>query len=216
MKPFENEEFEGAVGFNVRIGRPTNSIEREGFNEFGVRENYDGEELESIDVIFEAMEPGIRKGIEITPEFLQGVVDRIDGELPLQYDHSHSQRANVGKVIENKFDEKMKLMVNIPNTGSSLRTDTISDFTHSTGPQITDGSIGLDPRSLEFEESEHEDAMAKFTYAEMIEFSLTPFPGGYDNGGVAATFSEQIEKFVDESESTEAESQLEVYESQIL
>ncbi len=199
------------AGFNVTLGQPTGTLP-EGFNEFGVRENYDGDELESIDVIFDAMEPGVRKNIEVTPEFLDRIATDADGEVPLQYDHSHSQRANVGKVVEAKFNDRLKLMVNIPNTGSTIRSDTIADFTHSTGPQITDGSVGFNPETLEFGEPEHDDALARFVDGEMIEFSLTPFPAGYENGGVTASFSQAVDQFVDRRE---AKSQLKVYESQL-
>lgn len=198
------------AGFNISLGTPTNDIP-EGFNEHGVRENYDGDDLESIDVIFDAMEPGVRKGIEIEPEFLQGLAnDPVQG-LPVQYDHSHSQRANVGNLTDAKFDDRLKFMLNIPNTGSQIRTDTIADFTHSTGPQITDGSVGFNPQSLEFGEPESEDAKAKFENADLIEFSLTPFPAGYENGGITAEFSQAVDSFVDSEQS--AESQL--YKSQM-
>lgn len=200
------------AGFNVQLNSPSTNDLDDGFNEFGVRENYDGDELESIDVIFDAMEPGIWKGIEITPEFLRTLDSNTAEGMPVQYDHSHSQRANVGTITQSKFNGTYKLILNVPNTGSQIRNDTIADFTHSTGPKITDGSIGLDPRSLEFSESEDDDAKAKFEYADPIEFSLTPFPAGYENGGVTAEFSEAVDSFV---ESEEAESQIEVYESQL-
>lgn len=205
MNPEDTME---VAGFNVSLGTPTGELP-EGFNEHGVRKNYDGDDLESIDVVFDAMEPGVRKGIEVTPEFLQGIANDTGSGIPLQYDHSHSQRANVGSLRETKFNGKLKVMANIPNTGSQIRTDTIADFTHSTGPQITDGSIGLNPQTLEFTEPEAEDAKAKFSYAEMIEFSLTPFPGGYDNGGITNQFSQAVDQFVDSG----AESQL--YTSQM-
>lgn len=210
MNNKSNNEFEVA-GFNVDLRPPASDTLDDGFNEHGVRENYDGDELESIDVIFDAMEPGVWKGVEVTPEFLDYIATTTDGGVPTQYDHSHSQRANVGNVTDIKFDDKLKLMVNIPDTGNSLRSDTIADFTHSTGPQITDGSIGLDPSTLEFEEPEADDAMARFVEADMIEFSLTPFPAGYENGGVTSSFSKAVDNFVESKE----ESQLVTYESQM-
>lgn len=201
---------EDVAGFNVTLGSPNNVPE--GFNEYGIRENYDGDDLESIDVLFSAMEPGIWKGVEITPEFLQDIANGSAEDAALQYDHSQSQRANVGSVVDSKFNDTLKLMVNIPNTGSTIRSDTIADFTHSTGPQITDGSVGFDPQSLEFAESEEEDAMAQFVDGNMIEFSLTPFPAGYEDGGVTTAFSNAVDNFVD---SEDVESQLTVYESQL-
>ena len=209
-----NNEDLDIAGFSVQLQTPSAETLAEGFNIHGVRENYVDDELESIDVIFNAMEPGIRKGVEITPEFLDGMAQNAHSGLPVQYDHSHSQRANVGTLKETKFSENFfKVMLNIPNTGSSIRTDTIADFTHTSGPQITDGSIGLNPASIEFEESDSNDADVKFVDAELIEFSLTPFPGGYDNGGIANSFSEKVRDFVESTESEE--SQIEVYRSQI-
>jgi hypothetical protein len=184
------------AGFNVQMSPPDTTPD--GFDEYGVRKNYEGDELESIDVIYDAMEPGIRKGVEITPEFLRTVAENHREEVPIQYDHSHSQRMNVGYMKDIKFSEqdgKLKKIFNIPNTGSEIRSDTIADFTHSTGPQIRDGSVGFDPQSLEFAEPENDDAKAQFQYAELVEFSLTPFPAGYDNGGITPEFSEAVDSF---------------------
>jgi len=204
------------AGFSVELITPGQDSLEDGFNEYGVRENYDGEDLESIDVIFNAMEPGIRKHIEVTPEFLERIATKDNEGLPVQYDHSHSQRANVGNLTATKFNGSLKLMLNIPNTGSQIRSDTIADFTHSTGPQIQDGSVGFDPESLEFGEPEDDDAMARFVDGEMIEFSLTPFPAGYENGGVTASFSDAVDNFVESnSDQQEAESQLTIHESQL-
>lgn len=216
MNP-ELKDMDKPFGFNVKMGRPNDVLLNEGFNEFGVRENYDGDELESIDVIFDAMEPGVRKQVEITPEFLESIASKADEGLPVQYDHSRSQRDNVGSITHTKFEEKLKLMINIPNTGSSIRSDTISDFTHSTGPQITDGSIGLDPKSLEFDESDKDEALVKFVDGDLVEFSLTPFPGGYDDGGIVSRFNKEFFKKNVESDIQEesAESMLEVEESKL-
>lgn len=207
------------AGFNIDLHSPSESPK--GFNEYGVRENHVDDELESIDVIYNAMEPGVRKNVEVTPEFLQRLADGASENIPVQYDHSHSQRANVGYLKEVKYSETdgfLKKMFNIPNTGSQIRSDTIADFTHSTGPQITDGSIGLDPRSLEFEKPDSDEAKAKFVDGELIEFSLTPFPGGYDNGGITDSFSKALENFAsDQKGDTEqtGESQLDQNYSQV-
>ncbi len=207
------------AGFNVEFQRPEQDLLDDGFNEYGVRENYDGDELESIDVIYNAMEPGIRKGVEITPEFLRTVEGNTPDNVPIQYDHSHSQRMNVGYLKKIKYSDSagmLRKMFNIPNTGSQIREDTIADFTHSTGPQIKDGSVGFDPRSLEFSEPNSDEAKAQFTDGKIIEFSLTPFPAGYDNGGITPKFSQAVESFADKMEEqsdggsqiVEAESQL--------
>lgn len=196
------------AGFNIEFSSPDKDTLGDGFNEYGVRENYDGDELESIDVIYDAMEPGVRKGVEITPEFLRTVAENSES-VPIQYDHSHSQRMNVGYLNEMKFAEdaqKLRKIFNIPNTGSQIRTDTIADFTHSTGPQIRDGSVGFDPRSLEFAEPDSDEAKAQFTDGKIIEFSLTPFPAGYDNGGITPRFSQAVESFAEEEAESESDS----------
>lgn len=199
------------AGFNVQF-EPVSSSE-DGFDEYGIRRNYedDGETVESIDVIYNAMEPGIRKDVEVTPEFLRSVAENAPTDIPIQYDHSHSQRANVGYLNDIKYsesDEFLKTMFNIPNTGSQIRSDTIADFTHSTGPQIQDGSVGFDPRSLEFAEPGAEEAAARFESAKLIEFSLTPFPAGYDNGGISPKFSEAVTDFTEQIPDPEPKSQL--------
>jgi hypothetical protein len=185
-----------AFGMNIEFSVPDGVVETlgDGFNEYGVREHEDG----SIDVIFAAMEPGMRHEgtpfeVEITSEFLQKVASKSYPErLPLQFDHSKSQRANVGWVYGDKVrfsDGFLRVMAHVPATGSQIREDTIADFTHDP-PAITDGSIGLDPRSIEVNEAPNRGDPAEFTDAVLKEFSLTPFPAGYDNGGLSPHFSE--------------------------
>lgn len=185
-------------------------MEDRGFNEHGVRENEDG----SVDVIYRAMEPGIRNGFEVTEDFLSGLAGKGTNRQPAQMDHSKSQRDNVG-FLESKEGEEsiwfrdgaLGLMLHIPNTGNSFRSDIIKDFTHEP-PAVTDGSISFRGDSVEVELPEgydnldqwrldHMFGMAEghptFIDAEISEFSLTPFPGGYDrqSGGVAAAFREE-------------------------
>lgn len=185
-----------AFGMNIEFSVPEGVVDTlaDGFNKYGVREHEDG----SIDVIFAAMEPGVRHEgtpfeVEITSEFLARVASKSYPErLPLQFDHSHSQRANVGWVYGDKVrfsDGSLRVMAHIPATGSQIREDTISDFTHDP-PAITDGSVGLDPRSIEVNEAPNRDDPATFTDADLQEFSLTPFPAGYDDGGLSPHFSE--------------------------
>jgi len=196
------------VGFNFSLRTPSRTTLSDGFNQYGVRENYgdDGEELESIDVIFEAMEPGIRKGVEITPNFLQWVADHSEIGAPAMLDHSKSQLSKVGRVTDIKYsNDFLRLKVNIPNTGSSVKTDVIADFTHEP-PDITDGSIGFQRDSVEFSEPESDEAHARFDKALLKEFSFTPFPAGYDNGGLSPQFSEMVDEF--STSENEAESQL--------
>ncbi|MFC7191861.1 hypothetical protein ACFQL7_20900 [Halocatena marina] len=185
----------------VNVNFATNSISDEltddGFNEYGVREKDDG----SVDVIFAAMEPGLRHEgtpfeVEITSQFLRKVASKdYNYRLPMQFSHKKDQRANVGWLKENKIkfsNDRLRLMGHIPNTGSQVRSDVISDFTHDP-PAIQDGSVGFDPRSLKVEHSRNRKDPAKFTDAKLMEFSLTPFPAGYDNGGLSPNFSEIIE-----------------------
>ena len=184
------------VGFNVSVGVSKREALADGYNEYGVRENYsDDDDLESIDVIFEAMEPGVRKGVEITSEFLQFVANNSESGVPAMLDHSSSQLAKAGNVTDVKFsDNFLRVKVNVPNTGSSVKEDIIADFTHDP-PDIQDGSVGFDTDSIEFTEPESEDAHAKFQEAKLQEFSFTPFPGGYDEGGLTPKFSEMVDEF---------------------
>lgn len=184
----QREGDEIGVGWNITFSLPDGVIDSlgDGFNRHGVREHEDG----SIDVIYAAMEPGVRRGVEVTDSFLETVANHNYGSrLPLQYDHSHSQRANVGWIDPQniKFsDGFLKVMAHIPNTGSQIRTDTINDFTHDP-PAITNGSVGFDPTTIEVEAERGSDPT--FVNAKLQEFSLTPFPAGYDNGGLSPVFN---------------------------
>lgn len=161
----------------------------DGFNKYGVRVNEDG----SVDVRFNVMEPGVRKGIEIEPEFLQTVAGYDYDRVPLQVDHSESQLANVGYVggdnIKFASDGVLRAQAHIPNTGSDVRDDVIADFTHDP-PQITDISVGFNPDAMEVERPSSRDGNPRFVDGRIREFSLTPFPAGYDNGGLTPEFSE--------------------------
>jgi hypothetical protein len=188
------ESGDETVGWNITFSVPDAVIDSlgDGFNKYGVREHNDG----SIDVIFAAMEPGVRRGVEVTDTFLQNVTrHNYASRLPLQYDHSHSQRANVGWIEpENiKFsDGFLRVMAHIPNTGSQIRTDTINDFTHDP-PAISDGSVGFDPRTIEVERPSERGEDPMFVDARLQEFSLTPFPAGYDGGGLTPAFSDVVD-----------------------
>jgi hypothetical protein len=190
----ENDTF----GWNISFSVPEPVVQSldDGFNRYGVREHDDG----SIDVIFAAMEPGIRHEgtpleVEITDQFLSRVASHSYPErIPFQYDHSRSQRANVGWVYGNKLkfsDGFFRVMAHIPNTGSQIRSDTIADFTHDP-PAISDGSVGFDPRTIEVERPSNRDEKPVFTDARLQEFSLTPFPAGYDDGGLTPAFSDVV------------------------
>jgi len=195
-------------GVNVEFGQlPTDAIS-DGFNKHGVRENDDG----SIDVRFTVMEPGVRKGVQVTPEFLRQVASHEYGQIPLQLDHSDSQRANVGFVDPENIkyaDGVLRAQAHIPNTGSDIRDDVIADFTHNP-PQITDISAGFDPQSMEVERPQSRNGDPTFIDGQLREFSLTPFPAGYEDGGLTPKFSEAVEEigFSDADGSTESGSQL--------
>ena len=200
----QQDEADG-FGWNIQFSAPSVIVrDEDGFNQYGVREHEDG----SIDVIFAAMEPGERKGIEVSEAFLQRVAShQYGGRLPLQYDHSQSQRANVGWIdpVNIKFaDGFLRVMAHIPNTGSAIRTDTIADFTHDP-PAITDGSVGFDFSSIKIDET---DGGPAFADARLQEFSLTPFPAGYDNGGLSPQFSRTVDDFMTPTKAEWGESRL--------
>lgn len=196
---------DATFGMNVEFRTPAESRLGDGFNEYGVRVNDDG----SVDARFDAMEPGVRRGIEVTPEFLRNVASGAPDRIPLQVDHSKSQRANVGYIERLQFDDMLQVQAHIPNTGSSVRDDFIADFTHEP-PQIQDISIGFDPTTVELRKPESRDGNPAFVDASIREFSLTPFPAGYDNGGLTPEFSAAAEKakIADCDPCDEAQSQL--------
>lgn len=202
-----DNDTDGKFGMNLEFRQPAEELLGDGFNEYGVRENDDG----SLDVRFRAMEPGTRKGIDITPEFLDAVTGYDYGRIPLQIDHSDSQRANVGYIDGDnmEFSDAVNLRAHIPNTGSSVRDDIIADFTHEP-PQIQDISVGFDPKTIEVEKPTKRGENPRFVDGRIREFSLTPFPAGYDNGGLTPAFSAAAEKvgICDPCDSDGAESQL--------
>lgn len=184
-------DIEAELEFSASVGSIPADFSDSGFNKYGVRENLNDEgELQSIDVIYRAMEPGVRKNIRITPEFLQKVTDNYSGPIPFQFDHSPSQRANVGTIQRAFSSDALYLIGNIPNTGSQIRSDTIADFRHDP-PAITDGSVGFG-RDYEVAYDDDADEYA-FVDATLREFSLTPFPAGYDAGGLSPAFCEAAE-----------------------
>lgn len=201
---------DGVYGMNLSFStHPSIVGEADGFNEHGVRQNDDG----SLDVRFAAMEPGVRRGVEVTPEFLHNVVSHDYERIPVQLDHSKSQRANVGFVDPENvaFNEVLQTQLHIPDTGSSIRDDIIADFTHDP-PQITDISVSFHQKSVEVQRPEKRGEPPKFVDARLREFSLTPFPAGYDNGGLTPEFSAAVEKAALDcgcySDADEAQSQL--------
>lgn len=185
------------LSFTADFGTPDPQALREGFNEFGVRENRtDDDDLESIDVIFEAMEPGPpkdRKGVRITKDFLRKVADKnYDDKPPALMDHRKETLSKIGHVEKVWFSEKTgKLMVmdRIFNTGAQSHDEIIKRFTHDP-PTITNGSVGFG-RDYTVEQNQNDEP--ELVDGRVREFSTTPFPGGYDNGGLRAAYSDAVD-----------------------
>lgn len=189
-------DIDADLNFSAATYRPPEGeqapFDTEGFNKYGVRTNYDDEgEVESVDVVFRAMEPGVRKDIRVTRDFLAGVADSFSDPIPMQLGisegHDTTQRANVGTVQYAWTTDALYLMGNVPNTGNSVRADAVADFTHEP-PAITDGSVGFG-RDYEIAYNETSEEYV-FERASLREFSLTPFPAGYDrvSGGLSPAF----------------------------
>jgi hypothetical protein len=196
-------------GINVEFNALPEEALANGFNKYGVREREDG----SLDVRFKAMTPGERKGVEITSEFLRRTAQHEYGQIPLQLDHSKSQMANAGYIKPSDIqfrDGYLAVEARIPNTGSDTRDDIIADFTHEP-PMIQDISVGFNPESMEVKRPQSRDDKPTFVDGIIQEFSLTPFPAGYENGGLTPAFSEALESLdpVDDG-SSESESQLKI------
>jgi hypothetical protein len=186
---FSHSEFEEKVG--------------DGFNEHGVRENYnDDGDLESVDVIFAAMEPGPpedRNGVRITEDFLDNVAKKEYASPPphLKDHEDKNSWARIGSVQEKWFSErtnKFFLMTRTPNIeGSKNHQEAIARYTHSP-PAIRDGSLGFGNNYTAVRNSDGEPEMEDGKFR---EFSTVNFPGGYDDGGVNAAFAEAVEDVAD-------------------
>lgn len=171
------------LSFNVEFSEIGGDALNDGFNRYGVKEHDDG----SIDVIFAAMEPGLRKGVRITRDFLTYVAGNFSDPIPMQMDHSKGQMQNVGQIVDARFsNDFLRLYGHIPKTGNSVRDDVIADFTHDP-PAIQDGSAGF---GNDFEMVQNDNGEPEFVEAELKEFSLTPFPAGYEDGGLSPSFAE--------------------------
>jgi hypothetical protein len=177
-----------------------------GFNEYGVRENTDGEtgELQSVDVIFEAMEPGPpdrRNGVRITESFLRKVGEKEYSESPphLKDHRAEDSFADIGKVRDVWFSEqlsKLMLMVRVPNTGAPTHNEAVSRYTFEP-PTIRNGSVGFGDN---YEAVRNDDGEPELVDGKLREFSTVNFPGGYDSGGVAAAFAEEAVEAVEDME----------------
>ncbi|ELY49887.1 hypothetical protein [Natronorubrum bangense] len=187
------------LAFNVSFSLPDELGRPDGFNKYGVKEYEDG----SIDVIFAAMEPGLRKGIRITDEFLSSVSQNFSETLPLQLDHDKGQLSNVGHLKDVRFSNGfLRVLAHIPNTGNTVRSDVIADFTHEP-PAINDGSVGF---GNDYRIERNDAGEPEFVDATMVEFSLTPFPAGYgSDGGLSPQFAKAAREAGVFSEQLEAE-----------
>lgn len=188
------------------------SLSLDGFNDHGVRENRDDDgNLQSVDVVYEAMEPGPpedRNGVRITEEFLRTVAGKeYDRTEPYMLGHSDKPLDEVGKVQEVWFSEKagkLMLMNRVFNTGANTHDEVISRLTHNP-PTMTDGSVGL---GNNYEAVVNSDEEPELIDGRIREFSTVPFPGGYDNGGVglpSASFAEKVLEMAENSEANQEE-----------
>lgn len=179
------------------------TISLDGFNDYGIRENRnDDGDLQSVDVVYEAMEPGPpkdRNGVRITEEFLKTVAGKeYDQTEPYMLGHSDKPLDEVGKIQEVWFSDtagKLMLMNRVFNTGANTHDEVISRLTHNP-PTMTDGSVGLG--------SNYEAVVNASDEPELIdgrirEFSTVPFPGGYDEGGVGLPTSSFADKVLDKA-----------------
>jgi hypothetical protein len=196
---FSHSEFEERVGT--------------GFSDHGVRENTDEEgNIESVDVIYEAMEPGPperRNGVRITEEFLKDVADKdYTPNPPHLKDHNDKDTfSRIGEVRDVWFSErldKLMLMTRTPNIeGSRNHQEAVARYTHDP-PAIRDGSLGF---GSNYEAVRNSDGEPEMKSGKFREFSTVNFPGGYDEGGVNTAFAEAIEdsetKFDDSAEDTD-------------
>jgi hypothetical protein len=170
-----------------------------GFNEHGVRENYDDDgNLESVDVIFAAMEPGPpedRNGVRITEDFLDKVAGKEYASPPphLKDHEDKNSWARIGDVREKWFSDRLEkffLMTRTPNISESQNhKEAIARYTHDP-PAIRDGSLGF---GSNYEAVMNEAGEPEMRDGKFREFSTVNFPGGYDEGGVNAAFAEAIE-----------------------
>lgn len=171
-----------------------------GFNEHGVRENTDEEgNLESVDVIFEAMEPGPperRNGVRITDDFLDKVASKeYNPNPPHLKDHNDKDTfARIGEVRDAWFSDrlgKLMLMTRTPNIeGSRNHSEAIARYTHNP-PEIRDGSLGF---GNNYEAVMNDEGEPEMWDGKFREFSTVNFPGGYDEGGVNTAFAEAVDE----------------------
>lgn len=159
------------------------------FSEHGIRKNHseDGS-LESVDAVFEAMEPGPpdrRNGVRITENFLKSLADKEYDDPPFLMDHQKATLSKIGEIKDVWYSErrgKLMLMARAFNTGADTHDEVVSRLTHDP-PTITDGSVGL---GNQYSEVTNDDGERELEDGFIREFSTTPFPAGYDDGGLSS------------------------------
>lgn len=183
------DDLEGnEIAFAARGVTPKQKELTHEFNEYGIRKNFDeSDNLISVDAVYEAMEPGPpadRNGVRITTEFLKNVADKdYSDKPPYLMDHTKKTLSQIGFVKDVWFNEstqKLMVMARAYNTGSQTHNEIISRITNEP-PVIKDGSIGL---ANSYESEHNDEGEPVLTDAKIQEFSTTPFPGGYDDGGL--------------------------------
>lgn len=192
-----NDLDHGDLNFSIDLSAPDPKALAEGFNQYGVRETDD-----RVEFIFEAMQTGMRNGVKITEDFLKTVASNFENEAPVQIDHDRSMESNVGRVTEMWFsDGALRLRGYVPKTGANTHQEFIQRFTFSP-PQVQNGSVGF---GMQYELSEDDDGNPMLVNGTMQEFSLLPFPGGYDEstGGLKAQFEQAYQQYQDEADGTD-------------
>lgn len=175
------------------------SKDLDGFSDHGVRENRDDDgNLDSVDVVYEAMEPGPpedRNGIRVTEDFLREVASKdYNQQEPYMLGHSDKPLDEVGKMRDVWFSDtagKLMVMNRVFNTGANTHDEVISRLTHNP-PTMTDGSVGF---GNNYEAVVNASEEPELIDGRIREFSTVPFPGGYDDGGVGlptTAFAEQV------------------------
>ena len=199
-KPGDNQESTAEFLDNTSVAFAASSIRPDrpdlsGFNEYGVRENYgDDGELVSVDAVYEAMEPGEpedRNGVRITRQFLKNVAEKdYSNSPPYLMDHDRSTLSQIGfvkKVWFSSSKDKLMVMARAYNTGSDIHDEVVTRLKNEP-PTIPDGSVGFG-ESFDYERNDDDEVV--LTNGRIQEFSTTPFPGGYDSGGLDVEYVEE-------------------------
>jgi hypothetical protein len=106
-------------------------------------------------------------------------------------------------------DGALRLRGYVPKTGADTHQEFIQRFTFNP-PQVQNGSVGF---GMQYELSEDDDGNPVLVDGKMQEFSLLPFPGGYDEstGGLKAQFEQAYQEYKEDVE-PDSEELNEVYE----